>query len=168
MFRYFERRQSIGEIKHQVLHRRFFSSWVGCNVATLQHCNFQKTNKGYSKVQQRKFKSTTKEIQCCNVKSEELHWDVGQRERKGKLWNSAWTRLSREQFDRTLHWDTREDHTPGKTLIHPKRWCPRCQDSADNFEFSAERLSENAKSIKITLFAELLTVIFPIYVQSLK
>ena len=32
------------------------------------------------------------------------------------------------------------------------------------FEFSAERLSENAKSIKITLFAELLTVISPIYV----
>ena len=52
--------------------------------------------------------------------------------------------------------------------IHPKRWCPRCQDSAANFEFSAERLSENTKSIKITLFAELLTVIFPIYVQSLK
>ena len=51
--------------------------------------------------------------------------------------------------------------------IHPKRWCPRCQDSADNFEFSAERLSENAKSIKITLFAELLTAISPIYVQSL-
>ena len=41
------------------------------------------------------------------------------------------------------------------------------QDSADNFEFSAERLSENAKSIKITLFAELFTVISPIYVQSL-
>ena len=50
--------------------------------------------------------------------------------------------------------------------IHPKRWCPRCQDSADNFEFSAERLSENAKSIKITLFAELLTVIFLIYMSS--
>ena len=60
MFRYFERRQSIGEIKHQVLHRRFFSSWVGCNIATLQHCNFQKTNKGYSKVQQRKFKRPKK------------------------------------------------------------------------------------------------------------
>ena len=52
--------------------------------------------------------------------------------------------------------------------IHPKRWFPRFQDSADNFEFSAERLSENAKSIKITLFAELLTVISPIYVQSLQ
>ena len=51
--------------------------------------------------------------------------------------------------------------------IHPKRWFPRFQDSADNFEFSAERLSENAKSIKITLFAELLTAISPIYVQSL-
>ena len=36
------------------------------------------------------------------------------------------------------------------------------------FEFSAERLSENAKSIKITLFAELLTVISPIYAQSLQ
>ena len=52
--------------------------------------------------------------------------------------------------------------------IHPKRWFSWLQNSADNFEFSAERLSENAKSIKITLFAELLTVIFPIYVQSLK
>jgi len=51
--------------------------------------------------------------------------------------------------------------------IHPKRWFPRFQESADNFEFSAERLSENAKSIKITLFAELLTAISPIYVQSL-
>ena len=53
------------------------------------------------------------------------------------------------------------------TSIHPKWWFPRFQDSADNFEFSAERLSENAKSIKITLFAELLTAISPIYVQSL-
>ena len=44
-------------------------------------------------------------------------------------------------------------------IILPKRWFPRLQESADNFEFSAERLSENAKSIKITLFAELLTVI---------
>ena len=51
--------------------------------------------------------------------------------------------------------------------IHPKRWFPRFQESADNFEFSAERLSEIAKSIKITLFAELLTVISPNYVQSL-
>ena len=51
--------------------------------------------------------------------------------------------------------------------IHPKRWFPRFQESADNFEFSAERLSENAKSIKITLFAERLTAISPIYVQSL-
>ena len=45
------------------------------------------------------------------------------------------------------------------TTIHPKRWFPRFQESADNFEFSAERLSENAQSIKITLFAELLTAI---------
>ena len=52
-------------------------------------------------------------------------------------------------------------------IIHRKRWFPRFQESADNFEFSAERLSENAKSIKITLFAELLTAISPIYVQSL-
>ena len=37
--------------------------------------------------------------------------------------------------------------------IHPKRLFPRFQESADNFEFSAERLSEIAKSIKITLFA---------------
>ena len=29
------------------------------------------------------------------------------------------------------------------------------------FEFSAERLSDNAKTIKITLFTELLTVISP-------
>ena len=55
----------------------------------------------------------------------------------------------------------------GTFIIHLKRWFPRFQDSADNFEFSAERLSENAKSIKITLFAELLTAISPIYVQSL-
>ena len=63
-----------------------------------------------------------------------------------------------------------EQRTSGKIKpksIHPKRWFPRFQESADNFEFSAERLSENAKSIKITLFAELLTAISPIYVQSL-
>ena len=54
-----------------------------------------------------------------------------------------------------------------REVIHPKRWFPRFQESADNFEFSAERLSENAKSIKITLFPELLTAISPIYVQSL-
>ena len=62
------------------------------------------------------------------------------------------------------------DLTPHMTdliFIHSKRWFPRFQESADNFEFSAERLSEIAKSIKITLFAELLTVISPNYVQSL-
>ena len=59
------------------------------------------------------------------------------------------------------------DFTWHPGLIHPKRWFPRFQESADNFEFSAERLSEIAKSIKITLFAELLTVISPNYVQSL-
>ena len=36
-------------------------------------------------------------------------------------------------------------------IIQPKRWFSWLQNSADNFEFSAERLSENAKSIKITL-----------------
>ena len=60
--------------------------------------------------------------------------------------------------------DVSDDTLP---VIHPKRWFPRFQESADNFEFSAERLSEIAKSIKITLFAELLTVISPNYVQSL-
>ena len=35
------------------------------------------------------------------------------------------------------------------------------EKSADDFEFSAEKLSENAKSIKIALFAERLTVISP-------
>ena len=53
-------------------------------------------------------------------------------------------------------------------LILSKSESPRSPDSADKFEFSAERLSENAKSIKIMLFAELLTVISPIYVQSLQ
>ena len=53
------------------------------------------------------------------------------------------------------------------SCIHSKSWIRWIQKSADDFEFSAERLSENAKSIKITLFAELLTVISPIYVQSL-
>ena len=46
--------------------------------------------------------------------------------------------------------------------------CARLRIGRDDFEFSAERLSENAKSIKITLFAELLMVISPIYVQSLQ
>ena len=36
------------------------------------------------------------------------------------------------------------------------------EKSADDFEFSAERLSENAKSIKMTLVAGLLTIISPI------
>ena len=36
------------------------------------------------------------------------------------------------------------------------------------FEFSAERLSENAKCIKIIVFAELLTAISSIYVESLQ
>ena len=52
--------------------------------------------------------------------------------------------------------------------ILPKSESPGSPDSADNFEFSAERLSENAKSIKITLFVKLLTVISPIFVQSLQ
>ena len=39
---------------------------------------------------------------------------------------------------------------------------------ADDSEFSAERLSENAKCIKIIVFAELLTAISSIYVQSLQ
>ena len=52
-------------------------------------------------------------------------------------------------------------------ILHSKSWISWMEKSADDFEFSAERLSENAKSIKITLFAELLTAISPIYVQSL-
>ena len=52
--------------------------------------------------------------------------------------------------------------------IHSKRSSNWSTNSADNLEFSAERLSENAKSIKITLVAELLPVISPIYVQSLQ
>ena len=54
------------------------------------------------------------------------------------------------------------------TGIHSKSWISWMEKSADDFEFSAERLSENAKSIKIMLFAELLTVISPSYVQSLQ
>ena len=42
--------------------------------------------------------------------------------------------------------------------IHPKSESP---GSPDNYEYSAERLSENVTSIKNTLFAELLTVISP-------
>ena len=52
--------------------------------------------------------------------------------------------------------------------IHSKSWISWIEKSADDFEFSAERLSENSKSIKITAFAELLSVISPIYVQSLQ
>ena len=37
--------------------------------------------------------------------------------------------------------------------IHPKRRIPWIPESADNFEFSAERLSENVKTIKIILLA---------------
>ena len=48
--------------------------------------------------------------------------------------------------------------------IHSKSWIRWIQKSADDFEFSAERLSENAKCIKIILFA----VISFIYVQSLQ
>ena len=33
--------------------------------------------------------------------------------------------------------------------IHPKSWILWIPESTDNFEFSAERLSENAKTIKI-------------------
>ena len=59
-------------------------------------------------------------------------------------------------------------HQQRSICILPKSECPGCPDSADDFEFSAERSSENAKSIKIMLFAELLTVISPSYVQSLQ
>ena len=55
-------------------------------------------------------------------------------------------------------------HCIGWNGIHSKIWIIWIQKSADDFEFSAEGLSENAKSIKITLVAELLTVISPIYV----
>ena len=33
--------------------------------------------------------------------------------------------------------------------IHPKSWFRWFQETADNFEFSAERLSENAKTIEL-------------------
>ena len=45
--------------------------------------------------------------------------------------------------------------------ILSKSESPGSPDSADNFEFSAERLSENTKSIKITLFAEFADGRFP-------
>ena len=56
----------------------------------------------------------------------------------------------------------------GGGIIHSKSWIRWIQKSADDFEFSAERLSKNMKSIKITLVTELLTVISTIYVQSLQ
>ena len=59
-------------------------------------------------------------------------------------------------------------HLLGPPCILPKSESPGSPDSADSLEFSAERLSENAKSIKITLSAELLMAISPIYVQSLQ
>ena len=55
-----------------------------------------------------------------------------------------------------------------RQMCNSKSESPDSPDSADNFEFSAERLSENAKNIKIMLFAELLTVISPSCVQSLQ
>ena len=56
---------------------------------------------------------------------------------------------------RCLHWG----------CIHSKSWGSWGLNPADDLEFSAEKLSENATSIKITLFAELLTVISPIFAQ---
>ena len=55
-----------------------------------------------------------------------------------------------------------------KYIIHSKKWGNWGLNPADDLEFSAEKLSENATSIKITLFPELLTVISPVYVQSLQ
>ena len=52
--------------------------------------------------------------------------------------------------------------------ILSKSESPGSPDSADNFEFSAERLFENATSIKITLFSELFMAISSFYVQSLQ
>ena len=59
-------------------------------------------------------------------------------------------------------------HFQGEDSIHSNSWIRWMQKSADDFEFSAERLSENAKCIKIIVFAELLTAISSIYVQSLQ
>ena len=53
------------------------------------------------------------------------------------------------------------DHRVGSD-IHSKSWISWIEKSADDFEFSAERSSENTKSIKITLFAELLLINSPI------
>ena len=49
--------------------------------------------------------------------------------------------------------------------IHPKNWTPWITESADHFEFHVEILSENAKTIKITLFAELRLPFPPNYVR---
>ena len=37
-----------------------------------------------------------------------------------------------------------------RMCIHPKSGCPGCPDSAEKFKFSAERLSENAKTISLS------------------
>ena len=39
--------------------------------------------------------------------------------------------------------------------IHSKKWIPWIPDSAENFEFSAERLSENVKTINSAMCVEI-------------
>ena len=53
----------------------------------------------------------------------------------------------------------------GLGVIH-KKVVPASAELRRQFEFSAEGLSEKAKSIKIALFAELLTVVSLIYLKS--
>ena len=84
---------------------------------------------------------------------------MGKRGMKGTKTNNMW----RKKYSKYL-----QKQLMALFSILPKSESPQSPDSADNFEFSAERLSENAKSIKIMLFAELLTVISPSYVQSLQ
>ena len=47
-------------------------------------------------------------------------------------------------------------------VIHPKRWISWILESADNCELSAEKLSENAKNIKID-FLGLKSRIYKLY-----
>ena len=75
MFRYFERRQSIGEKNIKCcIAGSFPVEWVAtvqpCNIVTFKRPtkDIQKYNKGNSKVQQRKFKRPTKKVSISFMK----------------------------------------------------------------------------------------------------
>ena len=84
---------------------------------------------------------------------EPVHWDQRRRESQTSTWSSIWWIWSWIWW--LLGWCGWWQTWWWISCIHPKSWFHWFPETADKFEFSAERLSENVKTINSAMCVEI-------------